>query len=376
MNNKRIWLSSPHMGGNELKYINDAFQKNWIAPVGPHLDIFENKLSAISNDHYVAALSSGTSAIHLALILLGIKQNDEVICSSFTFSASANPIVYQGARPIFVDSEYDTWNMSPEYLDDAIRDRISKGRKPKAIILVHLYGMPAKMNEILMISNKYNIPIIEDAAEALGSSYHGLPLGTLTKCGVFSFNGNKIITTSSGGALVSSEKKMIEKAKFLATQARDNKPYYEHSNIGYNYRLSNISAAIGIGQLEKLEDRVARRREIFEIYKDQLSEIEEIGFIDEPENFYSNRWITTITISKGSHVQPEDIRQKLESSNIESRPLWKPMHLQPIFNECKIYGGDISKSLFNHGLCLPSGSNMSESDLDRVIKEIKKSFEK
>lgn len=375
MENKKIWLSSPHMGDNEFKYVTEAFDLNWIAPVGPHLNDFEINLSKISDNKHVAALGSGTSAIHLALILLGVERNDEVICSSFTFSASANPIVYQGAKPIFIDSEMDTWNMCPESLDEAIRDRIQNGIKPKAIIVVHLYGMPAKMNEILNVSRRYNIPIIEDAAEGLGSTYFNKPLGSLTEFGVYSFNGNKIITTSGGGALISSDEDSIKKAKFLATQARDNAPHYEHSHIGYNYRLSNVSAAIGLGQLEVLQERVEKRREIFEYYKIELSDIKEISFVEEPDGFYSNRWLTTILLSEDSNVSREDLRLNLELDNIESRPLWKPMHLQPIFSSCKYYGANNAEHLFSYGLCLPSGSNMTETDLRRIITNIKRSFE-
>jgi len=375
MENKKIWLSSPHMGENEYKYVTEAFDLNWIAPVGPHLNDFETNLSKISDGKHIAALSSGTSAIHLALILLGVECGDEVLCSSFTFSASANPIVYQGAKPIFIDSEMDSWNMCPEYLEMAIKDRIENGKKPKAIILVHLYGMPAKMKEIISISKKYNIPIIEDAAEGLGSTYFGKPLGCLTEFGIYSFNGNKIITTSGGGALISSDEKQIQKAKFLATQARDNVPHYEHSHIGFNYRLSNVSAAIGLGQLEVLKDRVNKRREIFEFYKKELSEIKEISFVEEMEGFYSNRWLSTILISEDSKVNREDLRLYLEKDNIEARPLWKPMHQQPIFKNCLSFGGKNSEYLFHYGLCLPSGSNMSDEDLNRIVTKIKDAFE-
>lgn len=376
MENKKIWLSSPHMGDNEFKYVTEAFDLNWIAPVGPHLNDFETNLSKISDNKHVAALGSGTSAIHLALILLGVERNDEVICSSFTFSASANPIVYQGATPVFIDSEIDTWNMCPESLEIAIRDRLQNGIKPKVIVIVHLYGMPAKMNEIIAVARRYNIPIIEDAAEGLGSNYFNQPLGTLTEFGVYSFNGNKIITTSGGGALISSNEDSIKKAKFLATQARDNAPHYEHSHIGYNYRLSNVSAAIGLGQLEVLQERVEKRREIFDYYKKELSDIKEISFVDEPNGFYSNRWLTTILLSEDSKVSREDLRLNLQLDNIESRPLWKPMHLQPIFSSCKYYGTNNAEYLFKYGLCLPSGSNMTETDLRRIITNIKRSFEK
>ena len=320
MKNKKIWLSSPHMGENEFKYVTQAFDLNWIAPVGPHLNDFEKNLSKISDNKYVAALGSGTSAIHLALILLDVERDDEVICSSFTFSASANPIIYQGAKPVFIDSEMDTWNMCPESLELAIIDRIENRIKPKAIIVVHLYGMPAKMNEIIEVASRYNIPIIEDAAEGLGSTYFNKPLGSLTEFGIYSFNGNKIITTSGGGALISSNEDSIKKAKFLATQARDHAPHYEHSQIGYNYRLSNVSAAIGLGQLEVLQDRVERRREIFEHYQKELSDINEISFVEEPDGFYSNRWLTTVLISANSKVSREDLRLNLELNNIESRP--------------------------------------------------------
>ncbi len=376
MRKQKIWLSSPHIGENEFKYVADAFSLNWIAPVGPHIDKFEEELSKISNDKYVAALSSGTSAIHLALILLDVSTDDEVICSSFTFSASANPIIYQKANPIFVDSELDTWNICPIKLEECIIDRISKGKKPKAIIVVHLYGMPAKMNEIIEIANKYEIPIIEDAAEALGSKYYGYPLGCLSDFGVFSFNGNKIITTSGGGALLSSDINKIKKAKFLATQARDEYPHYEHSQIGYNYRLSNVSAAIGLGQLEVLKERVVRRRNIFEYYKKKLSNISEISFLEEKNGSYSNRWLTTIIVCKESSISTDDIRLSLENENIESRPLWKPMHLQPVFKDCAYYGASNAEYLFNNGLCLPSGSNLSNDDLDRIINKIVKIFEK
>ena len=375
MENKKIWLSSPHMGENEYKYVTEAFDLNWIAPVGPHLNNFEKKLSEISDGKEISALSSGTSAIHLALILLGVECGDEVLCSSFTFSASANPIVYQGAKPVFVDSELDTWNICPKYLVEAIINRLENNIKPKAIIVVHLYGMPAKMTEIIAISKKYDIPIIEDAAEGLGSTYFGKPLGCLAEFGIYSFNGNKIITTSGGGALISSDKEKIQKSKFLATQARDDFPHYEHSHIGFNYRLSNVSAAIGLGQLEVLQDRVNRRREIFDYYKRELSQIKEISFVEEIDGFYSNRWLSTILISKDSKVNREDVRLHLEKDNIEARPLWKPMHQQPIFKHCLSFGGDNSEYLFQYGLCLPSGSNMSDQDLNRIVKKIKEAFE-
>ncbi|MEE2954309.1 MAG: aminotransferase class I/II-fold pyridoxal phosphate-dependent enzyme [Bacteroidota bacterium] len=364
------------MGGKEHAYIQEAFESNWIAPVGPHITSFEKELSRICNDSSVAVLNSGTSAIHLALILLGVTHGDEVICSSFTFVASVNPIMYQGANPVFIDSEEDTWNMCPDLLEIAIKDRIQKGKSVKAIILVHVYGMPAKIKDIIKIANKYNIPIIEDAAEALGSTYDGQQLGTFGKFGIFSFNGNKIITTSGGGALLSKDHKLIDKAKFLATQARDEKPYYQHSEIGYNYRMSNICAGIGLGQLEILRDRVHKRREIFNFYRNTLNKFNNILLNNEPNKSFSNRWLTTILFSKESTIDKEQIRLHLEKKNIEARSLWKPMHLQPVFNKYKMFGGEVSEKLFDRGLCLPSGSAMNEKDISRVTHEIKSLYEK
>jgi len=374
--NKKIWLSSPHLSGNERKYVNEAFDSNWIAPIGPHINSFEEKISKISNDSHVAVLNSGTAAIHLALILLDIRRDDNVLCSSLTFAASTNPIVYLGAKPVFIDSEKDTWNMCPILLENAIIELSLKEEKPKAIILVHLYGYPAKMNEILAISKKYSIPLIEDAAEAIGSSYNGIPLGTFGDLGIFSFNGNKIITTSSGGAILSSNKKFIDKAKFLSTQARDEYPHYEHSEIGYNYRMSNICAAIGLGQIEVLKERVEKRRYIFDFYKEKLSDIKEIKFVDELSGFYSNRWLTTILFKKDAAINRDSMRFHLLKDNIESRPLWKPMHLQPVFKKYHVFENGISEDLFERGLCLPSGSNMNEEDLMRVVSQIKMVYEK
>lgn len=375
VNKNKIWLSPPHISDNEKKYVDEAFSQNWIAPAGPHLNRFEEEISKISNDYGVAALSSGTAAIHLALILLGIKEDDIVICSSFTFSASVNPIIYQGAKPVFIDSERDTWNMDPVLLEKAIKDYVKRGKLPKAIILVHLYGYPAKINEILNISNKYDIPIIEDAAEAIGSKYNNKPLGTFGEIGIFSFNGNKIITTSSGGALISQNKKYVEKAKFLSTQARDDFPHYEHSEIGYNYRMSNVCAAIGVGQIEVLESRVEKRRYIYNYYRKHLLSIPFISFVDNIDGYFSNRWLTTILISNKSVINREDIRLELLKNNIESRPLWKPMHIQPIFNSCDAYINGVSEDLFKRGLCLPSGSSMDENDLLRVVRIIKNLYE-
>lgn len=372
---KKIWLSSPHMGGTERNYAQEAFDTNWIAPLGPNVNGFEKDLAEYTGMKAASALSSGTAAIHLALIMLGVKPGDEVLVSSFTFSASVNPIIYQGATPILIDSEPDTWNMSPEVLEVAIKDRISKGKRPKAIIPVHLYGMPAKIDEIMEIAGKYEIPVIEDAAEALGSTYKNKTLGTFGQMGVLSFNGNKIITTSGGGALISDDVKLIEKSRFLATQARDNAPHYEHSEIGYNYRMSNIVAGIGRGQMEVLDKHVALRRANYQFYKTRLAEFEGISFLEEPNaDFFSNHWLTCILIDpkKTNGVTREDIRLALEAENIESRPLWKPMHLQPVFKDCPFYGNDVSNELFKNGLCLPSGSNLTDEDKNRILYSIRK----
>lgn len=370
---EKIWLSSPHMGGNEFNYIKEAYDSNWIAPLGPNVNGLEHDIENYTKCGYAAALSSGTSAIHLALILSGIGQGDEVLCSSFTFSASVNPIIYQKAIPVFVDSEEDTWNISPKLLEEAIEDRILKGKKPKALILVHLYGMPAKMDEIISICYAYDIILIEDAAEALGSTYKGKALGTFGKFGVLSFNGNKIITTSGGGALMSSDERLIKKARFLATQARDEAPHYQHSEIGYNYRMSNICAGIGRGQFEVLNDRVKRKREIHAFYKEKLSIIDTIQFLEEQEGMFSNRWLTTI-IFNDKKITRETVRLALEKDNIESRPLWKPMHLQPVFEEYPTYKNNVSEKLFEKGLCLPSDSKMTKDDLNRVIEIIRELF--
>ena len=370
MNNPKIWLSSPHMGGGELAFVNEAFETNWIAPLGPHVNGFEKDLENFVGGQYkAAALNSGTAALHLALIILGVKAGDEVICQSMTFSASANPIVYQGATPVFIDSEEDTWNMSPWVLETAIQDRIKSGKKPKAIIVVHLYGMPAKMDEILAISKKYEIPLIEDAAEALGSTYKGKAAGSFGDLSILSFNGNKIITTSGGGALLSKNEEWISKARFLATQARDPAPHYEHSHIGYNYRMSNICAGIGRGQMQVLHKRIEQRRKNFTFYTNALAQKEEIKFLAEKnDNFFSNRWLTTILVSDIKALK--NIHTSLSDNNIECRPLWKPMHLQPVFAGVPYYGEKISENLFNSGLCLPSGSNLTEKHLSRVVDKI------
>jgi dTDP-4-amino-4,6-dideoxygalactose transaminase len=374
MSNK-IWLSSPHMGGNELLYVENAFDTNWIAPLGPSVDGFESDLSNfLGGNVHVAALSSGTAALHLALIILGVKAGDEVICQSMTFAASANPIAYQGATPIFIDSEEHTYNMCPEFLEEAILDRLANGKIPKAIIVVHLYGMPAQMDKIMAISKRYNIPVIEDAAEALGSTYKGAKVGTFGDMSIFSFNGNKIITTSGGGALVSKNEDYIRKARFLATQARDMAPHYQHSQIGYNYRMSNVCASIGRGQMEVLPLRVLQRRKVFEIYRQELSAVNGIAFLEEPSNdYYSNRWLSTITIN-GDAVDAENVRVVLEAANIESRPLWKPMHLQPVFTGALFYGDGTSERLFKTGLCIPSGSNLNEFQISEVIHKIKSCY--
>jgi dTDP-4-amino-4,6-dideoxygalactose transaminase len=366
--NSKIWLSSPHMGGKELHYITKAFDENWIAPLGPNVDGFEKDIQEyLGKDNYITALSSGTAALHLALIVLGVKSGDEVICQSMTFSASANPIVYQGATPVFVDSETETWNMSPEYLEAAIQDRLKNGIKPKAIIVVHLYGMPAQIDRIMEIAGRYEIPVVEDAAEALGSRYQGQLLGTFGDLSIFSFNGNKIITTSGGGALVSKNPEYIRKARFLSTQAQDPAPHYQHSHIGYNYRMSNICAGIGRGQMQVLEERIAQRRKNFEYYKQAFAGIREISFGDEPgAEYFSNHWLTAILINSGT-ITREDIRLALTAENIDCRPLWKPMHLQPVFESAPYYGNDASNRLFENGLCLPSGSNLTQEELDRVV---------
>ncbi|MBF8962549.1 aminotransferase class I/II-fold pyridoxal phosphate-dependent enzyme [Pontibacter sp. FD36] len=374
--NTKIWLSSPHMGTNEFKNVNEAFDTNWIAPLGPHVDGFERDLAEFLGEGvHVAALSSGTAALHLALIMLGVQAGDEVICQSMTFSASANPIAYQGATPVFVDSEALTWNMSPELLETAIEDRISKGKMPKAIIVVHLYGMPAEMDRIMAIADRFAIPVVEDAAEALGSTYKGRKLGTFGAMSILSFNGNKIITTSGGGALVSNNEAYIKQARFLATQARDAAPHYQHSHIGYNYRMSNICAAIGRGQMDVLSDRVQQRRANYTFYREELATIPAIQFAEEPnEDFYSNRWLSTVLVDNTQGVSREDIRLALERENIETRPLWKPMHLQPVFADSPYYGDGTSERLFDKGLCLPSGSNMSDEERERVLQAIKDCF--
>jgi len=382
MSKSKIWLSSPHIGTNELQYVNEAFATNWIAPLGPHVNAFEQALQDQTQTKHAAALSSGTSAIHLALILLGVKAGDTVFCQSITFSASANPIAYQGAIPIFIDSESKTWNMDPILLKTALEEAKQKGKLPKAIIPVHLYGMPAKMLEILSISKEYGVPVIEDAAEALGSSIENKPCGSFGEFGVLSFNGNKIITTSGGGALVSENAEMIEKARFLATQARDAAPHYQHSHIGYNYRMSNVLAGIGRGQLEVLNDRVASRRNNFERYKQYFSKHNIAGFNiqfqEEPKGYFSNRWLTCILVDPTTNngLTREEIRLTMDEENIETRPLWKPMHQQPVFSSSKSYLNGVSDKLFENGLCLPSGSNLTEEEFEKIFNCLDTIFSK
>jgi len=377
--NKKIWLSLAHMGGREQEYIKEAFDTNWVVPLGPNVNAFEESLiNYIGQGKKVVALSAGTAAIHLALLQLGVGQGDEVICQSFTFSASANPICYLGATPIFIDSEPDTWNMDPVLLEQAILGRIKQtGNKPKAIIPVHLYGMPAKMNEIMEISVRYEIPVLEDAAEALGSNYDGQKCGTFGEFACLSFNGNKIITTSGGGALVCSTEQEAHKTVFYATQARDNAPHYQHSEIGYNYRMSNICAGIGRGQMLVLQDHVDKRRENNSFYRRELSSIQGISFQTEPTDlFHSNYWLTSILIdpAKTNGKTADELRLALDAANIESRPLWKPMHLQPVFANCPSYVNGTSEKLFSMGLCIPSSSILSEEDVDRVATVIKNFF--
>lgn len=370
----KLWLSPPHLNGEEIKYIQEAIATNWVAPLGPNVDAFEKEICDYLGADHAAAVVSGTAAIHLALVILGVKSDDEVLCQSFTFSGSAYPIVYQQATPVFIDSETESWNIDPQLLEQAIKERINKTKKPKALILVHLYGQPAKLDEIIQICNQYEIPVIEDAAEALGSRYKNKPVGTFGYFGILSFNGNKIITTSGGGMLIGSEEN-IKQARFLSTQAQDDAPHYEHSQIGYNYRMSNIVAGIGRGQLKTLDQRVEQKRKIFNSYKKEFEQLPGVQFQPEMINTKSNRWLTTLTIDpKLSGTDREKIRQCFVTENIDTRPLWKPMHLQPVFKHAIKYKNGVSEKLFNHGLCLPSGTAMSEDDLNRVIKIFKSKF--
>ena len=376
--NKRLHLSIAHIGDNELNYVKAAFDDNWVAPLGPNVDKFEEVVADYVVREASTALASGTSAIHLALKLLDVKQGDTVFCSSLTFIASANPIVYEKAEPVFIDSERDTWNMSPVALKKAFVEAEATGKMPKAVVIVNLYGQVAKMDELLEICNEYGVPVIEDSAESLGSSYKGKKSGSFGKFSIFSFNGNKIITTSGGGMLLSDDKELIAKAKFLATQARDQALHYQHSEVGYNYRLSNVCAGIGIGQMEVLEDRVTRRREIFDIYARELNGIDGIQLMPELEGTKSNRWLTAMTIDSAKlGVTPVELINQLAEDNIESRPVWKPLHLQPVFEGTKYYmhDEDVAKSLFENGLCLPSASIMEDEDVVFVCNCIKKLIE-
>lgn len=370
MNNSKIWLSSPHMGGSEQKFVQEAFDANWIAPLGPNVNGFEQDLEKyLGNQSHVGALSSGTAAIHLGLILLGVQAGDEVLCQSMTFSASANPILYLGAIPVFIDSETETWNVCPVALEEAIIDRIANGKKPKAIIAVHLYGVPYQIEAVRAVADQYGIPILEDSAEALGSSYKGQKCGTFGDIGVLSFNGNKIITTSGGGAIVTTTKDQKDKAVFFATQSRDEAPHYQHSEIGYNYRMSNICAGIGRGQMEVLDDHVALRRNMQAFYLDLFKDIAGVTVFSVPnDDYFANYWLSAITVNPAltNGIDRELLRLALEAENIESRPLWKPMHLQPIFVKYPYYGNSVAEGLFENGLCLPSGSNLTESDCARI----------
>jgi dTDP-4-amino-4,6-dideoxygalactose transaminase len=368
------------MGGNEQRYVQEAFDTNWVAPLGPNVNGFEQDLeNYIGQGSHVAALSAGTAAIHLGLIVLGVSAGDEVICQSMTFSASANPIAYLGATPVFIDSEKDTWNLCPDALEEALKDRQAKGKKVKAIIAVHLYGMPYNIDAVRSVADRYGVPVLEDSAEALGSSYKGQKCGTFGDIGILSFNGNKIITTSGGGALVARTKEIKDKVVFLSTQARDNAPHYQHSHIGYNYRLSNICAGIGRGQMEVLDDHVALRREMNRFYRELFDNVEGVTVFAEPEeHYYSNHWLSSIVVdpSKTKGKDREGLRLHMDSLNIETRPLWKPMHMQPVFADAPYYGGYVAENLFENGLCLPSGSNLTAAEKERIAAAIKDYFEK
>jgi Predicted pyridoxal phosphate-dependent enzyme apparently involved in regulation of cell wall biogenesis len=373
--NNRIYLSLAHMSGREQNFIQEAFDTNWVVPLGPNVDAFEKSLSEYIHSNEVVALSSGTAAIHLGLILLGVQPGDEVICQSFTFAATANPITYIEAKPVFVDSEPDTWNIDPILLEEAIKDRFRKtGKLPKAIIPVHLYGMPAKMDEINKIAKRYGIPVLEDAAEALGSELNNQKCGSFGELGILSFNGNKMITTSGGGALICRTKEEAVQAKFYATQARDNAPHYQHSKIGYNYRMSNICAGIGRGQMFVLDEHISRRREIHALYTELLKDVSGITVMQNPaKNYHSNFWLTCILVDPPiAGKTREDIRLAMDAANIETRPLWKPMHLQPVFAEAPFYGNGTSEHLFDIGLCLPSGPTLTDDDIKKVVEVIMK----
>lgn len=375
-NTRRIFLSPPHMSGAEMSFIQMAFEENYITTAGSNIGHFEQAIGRLTGRAHAVALNSGTAAIHLALRIIGVQPGEEVLCPTFTFTATANPILYEKARPVFIDSEPQTWNMCPQTLEQAIRDRLRQGHKPRAIILVHLFGMPAQVKEISELAAHYHIPLIEDAAEALGASYQGQPLGSFGQMSILSFNGNKIITTSGGGALLTNQAEVAQKALFLASQAKDPAPFYLHSELGYNYRMSNVSAGVGLGQLTVLEDRVARRRAIFDYYRQELKALEALSFLPEPRGYWSNRWLSCLLVAPDQPVTPEALRLALAAENIEARPLWWPLHLQPLFAGSAYYGQQVAENLFRRGLCLPSGSALTTADLDRIIQVIKAQFNK
>lgn len=368
---KPILLSTPHMGEQELEFVKEAFETNWIAPVGPHVDAFEQEFCQVIGVRHAAAVSSGTAALHLALRLIGVEAGDEVFCSTLTFIATASPITYLGAMPVFIDSDRTSWNMNPDLLRETLEHRARIGKLPKAVVLVHLYGQSADIDPILEVCNAFEVPLIEDAAESLGATYKRRSPGSFGKVSIFSFNGNKIITTSGGGMLVSDDPDLVSKARFLATQARDPAPHYQHSEIGYNYRLSNVLAGIGRGQLRVLEQRVQARRRNFEVYQQALGKLPGIKFMPEAAFGRATRWLSCITINPAEFgANREQVRSSLAEQQIEARPVWKPLHLQPVFAGCESIGGAVSEDLFKYGLCLPSGSNLTNEDLERVILAI------
>ena len=372
----KIFLSPPHMGGDELRFVEEAFNSNYIAPVGPQIDAFEKEFAENVGAKFAAAVSSGTTALHLLLRYIGVGPGDDVLCSTFTFVASANPIVYQGGTPVFIDSDLQSWNMDPELLSSELEERSSKGCLPKAVILVHLYGQPADLDQIKAVCDRFQVVLLEDAAEALGATYKGRAPGTFGLAGFYSFNGNKIITTSGGGMIVSDDEVLIRKVKFWATQAKDDALHYEHSELGYNYRMSNILAAIGRGQLKVLSERVRLKRDLFDLFYEKLHDLPGLTFMPEPEYALSSRWLTCLTIDPvQSGTDRDAVIKALSADCIESRPTWKPMHLQPLYKKCRIVGGSISERLFQHGLCLPSGTAMSSEDVERIINLIRKCWE-
>ncbi|TQO58782.1 DegT/DnrJ/EryC1/StrS family aminotransferase [Paraclostridium bifermentans] len=376
--NKRIYLASPHMGGEELNYINEAFDTNWVAPLGPNVNNFEKEMCEYTGAKAAIALVSGTSAIHLALKCLGVGQGDVVFCSTLTFSATANPIIYQGAEPVFIDSEYESWNMSPVALQKAFDDAKKNSKMPKAVVVVNLYGQSADYDKLKVICNKYNVPIIEDAAESLGATYKGVQTGTIGEIGIYSFNGNKIITTSGGGMMVSNNEEYTKKALFWATQSREAERHYEHKELGFNYRMSNVVAGIGRGQLKVLDKRIDKKKEIYEVYKEGFKDIKDLEMMNVCDFGEPNYWLSAVTINKNSKVKPLDIMIALEEENIESRPVWKPMHMQPFFEKYKFFSslesGSIAEDLFNRGICLPSDTKNSVDEFKNIIETIQKLF--